>query len=303
MPQALTARTALLLSIPPLLWAGNSVVGRMAVGLVPPLGLNFARWALVFVLLLPLGRAALRDPAALWARKGYLGLLGLLGIGSYNALQYLALHTSSALNATLITASAPVWMLAIGALIYRVPPRRPELIGAALSLLGVALVIARGAPTRLLDLQFVPGDLLMVAAIISWGFYSWLLARPPASMRGAARPDWNWAAFLLAQTGFGLLWCAAGAGAEAAFGAAQWHFNGWVAALIGFVAIGPGLIAFRCWGLGVGIVGPAVASFFINLTPVFAAVMSAALLGEPPAWYHAVAFVLIAGGIVVSARK
>ncbi|WP_028312585.1 DMT family transporter [Derxia gummosa] len=303
MTQALTFRTAVFLTIPPLLWAGNSVVGRMAVGLVPPLGLNFMRWALVFLMLLPLGHAALRDPAALWARKRYLALLGLTGVGSYNALQYMALHTSSALNATLITASAPVWMLLIGALVYRVMPRPRELAGAALSLAGVALVIARGDFARLAQLHFVTGDLLMVAAIISWGFYSWLLARPPANMQGTARPDWNWAAFLLAQTGFGLIWCAASAGAEAALGLAHWEWSWRVLALVVFVAVGPGLTAFRFWGLGVSLVGPSVASFFVNLTPVFAAVLSAGLLGEPPAWFHAVAFALIASGIVVSSRR
>ena len=49
--------------------------------------------------------------------------------------------------------------------------------------------------------------------------------------------------------------------------------------------------------------GPAVAAFFANLTPVFAALLSAALLGELPRWYHGVAFLLIAAGIAVSSRQ
>jgi drug/metabolite transporter (DMT)-like permease len=49
--------------------------------------------------------------------------------------------------------------------------------------------------------------------------------------------------------------------------------------------------------------GPAAAAFFGNLTPVFAALLSAALLGEPPRWYHGLAFTLIAAGIVVSAAR
>ena len=69
------------------------------------------------------------------------------------------------------------------------------------------------------------------------------------------------------------------------------------------IAIGPSLIAYRCWGIGVAAVGPAIAAFFGNLTPVFAAVMSAALLGEPPSWFHGAAFALIVLGIVVSSRR
>ncbi len=303
MIQALSLRMALLLTLPPLLWAGNAVVGKLAVGAAPPVALNLVRWMLALLILWPLGRSALRDWPTLRSRWRYLSLLGLLGMGSYNALQYLALHTSSPLNATLITASSPVWMLGIGALFYGVKPRGRELLGALLSLLGVALVIARGSPQRLLDLHFVPGDLLMVLAILSWGFYSWLLARPPENMQGEQRPAWDWAGFLAAQISFGLLWCSLSAGVELAVSDAQWQIGPKVALILLYVAIGPSLIAYRCWGLGVATVGPAVASFFVNLTPVFAAILSAAMLGEAPQWFHAAAFSLIVLGIIVSARR
>jgi drug/metabolite transporter (DMT)-like permease len=54
--------------------------------------------------------------------------------------------------------------------------------------------------------------------------------------------------------------------------------------------------------LGVQRVGPNIAGFFGNLTPVFAALLSSLVLGEWPQWYHLVAFVLIVGGIVVSSQ-
>ncbi|MFZ2648745.1 MAG: EamA family transporter, partial [Burkholderiaceae bacterium] len=79
----------------------------------------------------------------------------------------------------------------------------------------------------------------------------------------------------------------------------------WTTGLLGalvFIAIGPSIVAYRCWGLGVAEAGPAVAAFFSNLTPVFAALLSAALLGEAPQWYHGAAFVLIIAGIVVSSK-
>ncbi|ASM77693.1 membrane protein [Vitreoscilla filiformis] len=303
MTHSLTLRMALLLTLPPLLWAGNAVIGKLAVGIAPPVALNFVRWSLALCLLWPLGHAALRDWPALRARWRYLSLLGLLGMGSYNALQYLALHTSSPLNATLITASSPVWMLAIGALFYGVRPRGRELLGALLSLLGVMLVISRGSLTQLLTLHFVPGDLLMVLAILSWGFYSWLLARPPASMQGDQRPNWDWAGFLAVQISFGLVWCGLSAGVEAHLSPASWEWGWPVLLILLYVAVGPSLIAYRCWGLGVATVGPATASFFVNLTPVFAALFSALWLGEAPQWFHAGAFGLIVAGIWISSRR
>ena len=76
-----------------------------------------------------------------------------------------------------------------------------------------------------------------------------------------------------------------------------------LAAALIYVAVGPSLLAYRCWGIGVARVGPTVAGFFNNLTPLFAAVLSATLLGEAPQLYHAAGFVLIVGGIWVSSRR
>lgn len=297
------ARTALLMTLPPLLWAGNAVVGRMTVGSVPPLMLNCLRWALAGLILLPFGWRVLRDPAAIVARWKYLLLIGLLGVGSYNSLQYLALVTTTPINVTLIAASLPVWMLALGALMHGEHPTRRQVAGALLSLAGVVLVIARGDLATLARVHFVVGDLYVLIAVIAWAFYSWLLARPPESMRAPNRPDWDWAAFLLVQVIFGLAGSTVAAGAEAAITHASVHWSIWVALALLYVAIGPSVIAYRCWGLGVTRAGPALAAFFGNLTPVFAALMSAALLHEAPQWFHAVAFALIVGGIVVSSRR
>ena len=305
---SLTPRLALMLSLPPLLWAGNAVVGRMAISQISPLWLNASRWALALLLLLPLGWrvfASRARRAELWARWPHLALLGLTGVGVYNALQYLALKTSTPLNVTLIAASSPVWMLAIGAVFYGERPRRAQVIGAALSLGGVAVVLARGEPAVLLRVHLVPGDVLMLGAIVSWCVYSWLLARPPALMRGAQRPAWHWAEFLCIQIAVGLLWAgaAAGVGEWLQPGTATVAWSPWLVMALAYVAIGPALVAYRLWGLGVAQAGPTVAVFFGNLTPLFAALLSAALLGEAPQPFHALAFALIAAGIVVSSRR
>jgi drug/metabolite transporter (DMT)-like permease len=300
----LTARTAVLLTLPPLLWAGNAVVGRLIVGSVPPLTMNFLRWVLAALLLLPLGWRVLRTPGALRGRWPYLLLTGTLGVGMYNALQYLALVSSTPINVTLIASSMPVWMLAVGALFYREHPTPRQLLGALLSLAGVLFVIARGDAHALLSVRFVRGDLYVIVAIIAWAFYSWLLARPPGAMRGDKRPNWHWAEALLLQVLFGLLGAGAAAGLEQVAGtyAIRWD-SAWTLAALAYVAVGPAVLAYRCWGLGVATAGPALAAFFSNLTPLFAALMSAAVLGEPPRWYHGAAFALIVAGIVVSGRR
>ncbi len=299
----LTPRLALLLTLAPLLWAGNSVIGRALVGSVGPATLNAMRWGLAFALLLPLGWRVFRRPGAILQRWVHLALLGLLGVGSYNVLQYLALQTSTAINVTLIASSSPVWMLLLGAVSYGESIRPRQWAGALLSLAGVGFVLSRGSLDTLVQIRFVAGDLYMLLAVVLWAVYSWLLARPPEVMRGGARPSWNWAEFLAVQVLFGALWASGFAGIEAAALPVPIAWSpGLIAALL-YVALGPSLIAYRCWGVGVATVGPSVAAFFSNLTPVFAALLSAAVLGEAPQWYHAAAFGLILAGIVVSSRR
>ncbi len=301
----LTPRLALLMTLPPLLWAGNAVVGRLMVGHVPPLALNALRWVIAALLLAPLATRVWRDHRAIRTSWIYLLALGTFGVGNFNALQYLALETSTPLNVTLINASMPLWVLAVGALAYGERPAPRQLIGAALSLLGVVTVVARGAWSALAQVQFVIGDLYMLMAVIGWAAYSWLLVRPPASMRAPQRPDWDWAAFLFVQALFGLIAAGSAGLVEAAYVThppIDWR-NPWVLLGLAYVAVGPSIIAYRCWGLGVATAGPAIAAFFANLSPLFAALLSAWLLQQWPQPYHAVAFALIVAGIAVSAFR
>jgi len=297
--QRLTPSTVFLLTVPPLLWAGNAVVGRLVRELVSPLTLNFVRWIIAFAILLPLAWPVLRPASPMWTHWKRYSVLGLLGIGSYNAFQYLALQTSTPINVTLVGSSLPLWMLATGAIFFGGRVSAREIGGSLLSMLGVLLVLSRGEWRQLLGLRLVPGDLYMILGTIAWAFYSWILART----REPQKVRQDWAAFLMAQLVFGLAW-------SGVFAAGEWSLTdahvvpGWpLFAALAFIGIGPAVLAYRCWGSGVQHAGPQAASFFMNLTPLFAALLSAAFLREPPHWYHGAAFALIVGGIVVSSSS
>jgi drug/metabolite transporter (DMT)-like permease len=295
----LTLATVSYLLIATSLWAGNAIAGRLLVGSISPITLSGVRWGLAALLLLPLGWRVFKPQSDLWQNKKRFILLGLFGVGSYNVLLYLALQTSTAINVTLIGASMPIWMLFIGAVWYQVKPSLLQLLGAIVSLVGVAIVLTRGELSALLSMQMVVGDLLIMLATILWAFYSWMLSRPGSS----TERQWPWAEFLMAQVLVGLLWTTFFNGFEIALGHAHLELNAWTCSLILFVAVGPSLIAYRCWGLGVNGAGPTVAAFFANFIPLFTALLSAAMLGEPPQLFHGVAFALIALGIWVSSTK
>ena len=281
------------------MWASNAVIGRVIRDLVPPMTLNFTRWLLAFLVLLPLAYRVLRTDSLMWPHWRRFALLGLVSMGAYNSLQYLALHTSTPMNVTLVGSSAPVLTLALGWLLHGEKISRRQLLGAVLSIGGVLMVMSRGDAAVLIQMRLVPGDLYVLLAAAAFAYYSWMLAKPtePPSIRQ------DWSAFLMAQIAFGVLW-------SGLFAAGEWTLTpahivwSWplVAALV-YIALGPALLAYRAWGAGIGRAGPAVASFFSNLTPLFAAVMSSAFLGEMPRLYHVLAFAMIVGGIVVSSRR
>ena len=296
----LTPATIGLLLLPPLVWAGNSILGRVVADMVPPITLNFFRWLLALLLLLPWGWRLLLPSSVLWPHWRRYAVLSLLGVGCYNSFQYLALHTSTPINVTLVASSVPVFMLAMGAVWFKQRITRRQMLGAAMSIDGVLCVLGRGDWQTLLQVELVIGDVYVLIAVLCWALYSWLLSQPkdPPEIRS------NWVNFLMAQMVFGVLWCGIST-------ALEWHYSdsphidwGWqLAAALLYVALGPAILAYRSWGLGIQRVGPTVAGFFANLTPLFAAVMSTLLLGDAPHLYHAAAFVLIASGIVVSSNK
>jgi len=296
----LSFKAIVLLTLPPLMWSGNAVVGRLVAPLISPMTLNLLRWTLAMLILLPLAPWVLRRESPLWAQWRRFAVLGFLSIASYNSLLYMALATSSPINVTLVGASTPVWMLLIGRLFFGNEVSLRQVFGAALSIGGVLLVLCRGDWALLANMHLVMGDLYMLLASFAWACYSWMLSHPTpesASLRT------HWAAFLLGQVVFGLL---------GAFGCAslEWTLTdtrlvwGWPLGLaLLFIGVGPAVLAYRSWGAGVALVGPARAGFFMNLTPFFAALLSAAFLGESPQAFHAAAFALIVAGIALSSRR
>jgi drug/metabolite transporter (DMT)-like permease len=292
-----------------MLWAGNVVVGRWMVGQMSPVAMNALRWVMVALILAPFSKNLWRQRGMVWRRRWHLMALGVLGVGSYNALQYVALQTSSPMSVTLIGASVPVWMMVVGRVWHRQAIHARQWLGAMVSISGVVLVIAQGQWQNLQSLHVAWGDWLMLLASLAWAVYSWMLARPPAHMLGDQRPPWDWAAFLQVQVLFGLLWAGAWTGAEAWSGTVAasagpthglWPVTApaWLAMV--FIAVGPSILAYRFWGQAVAAGGPTGAAVVGNLTPLFAALWSALFLGQSPRWYHPLALLLVMAGIAVS---
>ena len=294
MSPALSPSTLLFLVLPPLLWASNAIVGRLAAGAIPPITLNFLRWVVAILVLLPFVWRRLRQDWPL-ARRAWvvLAATGFLSTTTYNALQYFALTTSSPINVALITASGPIFTLLMGWLFFQATISRAATLGAVVSLIGVTWVLLRGELLNATRIDFVSGDLFMLLAIALWSLYTWLLRARPAEMSGYS--------VLIMQMAWGLLFAVP-------MVLAEWFLGGYSAiawspkiySMILFVALGPALLAYLCYQQAVLRTGSQLPMFFLNLTPVFAALLAVVLLGEFPELYHVVGLVLIVAGIVLA---
>ena len=297
-PRLLDPQTALLLTLPPLFWAGNAVVGRLMVGQIPPLALSFYRWLFALLLaLLIVGPDLWRHRAVVRRRWVSLAIMGVLGVGSYNSLQYVALETTTPLNVSLITSSAPVFILLIGGAFYKQAVGWAQWVGALLSIAGVALVVAKGDLAHLAALHVAPGDLIMLVAVFLWAIYTWELRQRPLGLAPMTS--------LAAQMIWGVLSILPFMLAERWIGGQVTHWGGPVWLALAYVAVLPSLLAYWCWGSAVGRVGAQIPAYFGNLAPLFAALLSWLFLHETIHWYHLWAALLIFAGIHVAlnARK
>lgn len=276
-----------------LCWAGNAIVGRFAVGEISPMLLVTLRWTGTMLLLALFAQGAVRrDWPVLRAHWRFLAAMGALGYTAFNALFYVAAHSTTAINLGIIQGAIPMFVLLGAFAAYRTKVTVRQVAGAVITMAGVVLVATGGSLQRLADLAFRQGDLLMVVACVLYAGYTVALRRKPAVSAFAMFAALAAAALLASLP---LL------AAEIAMGRLQAPTaKGWL--IVAFVSVFPSIVAQVCFMRGVELIGPARAGVFANLVPVFVPVLAVALLGESFKPFHAAALALVLGGIWLSER-
>ena len=282
----------LLLAGATLLWAGNFVLGRAVRGHVPPVGLAFWRWTLALAILLAFQwRGLVARRRELRARGAVVVGLGILGVGNFNLFLYVGVQHTTAANALLLNAAAPAFILALSAALGLDRPTARGVGGVLLSLLGVLVILSHGDPAALRALRFNPGDLWVLAAVVSWSLYTVLLPRRPAEVEPMV--------LLTATTLVGVAWIAP-------FYAWEIHRGLRVTpdlvtlASIGYVGLFASLAAYALWNAGVALAGPARAGVTLNLMPAFGTVLAVLLLGEPFRAFQALGIACIVAGVTLA---
>ena len=281
----------LLLFLPPIFWSSNFIVAKALVGIVPPWTLNTGRFAVSALILLP----------ALFYRKEWptrqtwlpLVLMSLTGVFAFNAVLYIGLRYTSAINATLVNATTPVTTALIAWLLIGEEINRRRVIGSLLSFSGIGWIVSHGSLDTLLNLNFNVGDLIVFFATSLWGFYM-VMAKP---MMRHLSP----LALTSITTIIGAIFLLPAAALELSAHPVDFWRGEIILAFL-YLGIFPSFLSFLIWNHSIRIFGPGRASLAYNTLPFFAVILAGIFLDEALSVYQIVGGIAIIGGVLIGAR-
>ncbi|WP_299235185.1 DMT family transporter [uncultured Halomonas sp.] len=271
-----------------LIWSGNMTINQLTVGTIAPSSIAFLRWVLALAVLTPLvAPAAWQHRATIRREWPKLAVLGLLGMGLWQGLAYMAAETTSATNMGILAAMVPLLTVLLSALILREPPSLGGVAGGALALVGVAILLGRGSPLSLLELTVARGDALMLVAATCYALYGVMLKRWPIAL-----PPW---VLLYGQVIFAVLILL-----PPYLLGPMTPVDSSNIGLILYAGIPASIITTFLWMLAIRRIGASQASIFINLMPLFSAIIAMFALGERIALFHFLGGALILAGVVMA---
>jgi drug/metabolite transporter (DMT)-like permease len=286
----------LLLTLSTLFWAGNFIVGKFATLFeIPPLTLNVLRWLSVWVILMPFTYKEIYNNISN-IKKNWLviSFMGLITISTFNSVVYFALNHTQVINAVLVLAAIPVATIIFSSLMNIEKTNIFQLLGLSLSIIGIGSIISNGDLQKIISLNFNKGDVWMLVCVITWSLYSTLLKKN----------KFKFSQFTLIQlmVSAGLLFLIPQLFYEKSIGL-EVNFNKAFFIILFYVVVFPAIAAYYCWQKGVEIIGPNRASMFIQLMPLFSAILAIIIFKEKFELYHFVGATFIVSGIYLSNKK
>jgi len=286
----------LLLTLSVLFWAGNFIVGKFATLFeIPPLTLNVFRWLSVWLILMPFTYKEIYNNFS-YIKKNWLviSFMGLITISTFNSVVYFALNHTQVINAVLVLAAIPAATIVFSLFMNIEKTNIFQLLGLFFSIIGIGSIISNGDFQKIISLNFNKGDVWMLVCVITWSLYSTLLKKN----------KFKFSQFTLIQlmVSAGLIFLIPQLFYEKSIGL-EVNFNKAFFFILFYVVIFPAIAAYYCWQKGVEIIGPNRASMFIQLMPLFSAIMAIIIFKENFELYHFVGATFIVSGIYLSNKK
>jgi drug/metabolite transporter (DMT)-like permease len=282
-----------LLTLTTVFWAGNAVAGKLAAGVISPVALTFSRWLIACIIFYIFARPHLKnDWGTVRRHLPLLFALGALGLSAFNIGFYWALNYTTAINVTIEQSAMPVLIIVANYLFFSLRITALQALGVLLTITGVLVTATRGSPLAILEAGVNRGDAMMMLCVLLYGSYTVALR---------FRPDMHWMSLMFVLTFCAMLF-------SLPFYAVETLRDGieipgpqaW--AIIAYTAIFPSMLSQLFFIRGVAMLGANRAGLFINLVPIFGAILAVMILGESFRAYHLAGLLLVLGGIAMAER-
>lgn len=274
-----------------LIWSMNIAVTRYVVDYISPVSISFYRWLVAFLVLTPfMATRVWRERMLIQQYWKKLAVLAAFGMVLYQGLGYTAAHYTSATNMGIINAFIPIFTIFVSMFLLKEIPNRFAIVGSILSFLGLLYVMAQGNLAGLIQSGGHLGDVMMVIAVFFYAFYGVFLKKWQLNIPLMISLYIQIIFALLYHLPF-VLWL----GLEA--------INPQNISSVLYAGIFPSLIAPLVWMLAVQMIGPNRTSIFMNLMPVFTAIIAYIWLNEAWTVYHSIGGAIILLGILLAQKK
>ncbi len=279
-----------------LFWSGNFIVGKFATLFnIPPLTLNFYRWVMVWFILIPFTfKEILHKKNYIKENWLLISFMGVITISTFNSVVYFALNYTQVINAVLMLAGIPAVVMILSSIMNIEKSNIFQMIGLILSIFGVGTIISNADIQKILSLNFNKGDLWMLVCVLSWSLYSTLLKKRKFKLSQFT--------FIQLMVTVGLIFLIPQYFYERSIGL-EIQINKFSIAILLYVVIFPAIAAYYCWQKAIELIGPNRSAIFVQLMPLFSALMAILIFREKFQLYHLIGGFFIVSGIYLSNRK
>lgn len=285
----------LLLVLATILWGGNFVIGRAVTGEIPPFTLALLRWCLAFLVFFPIAfKYAKRDWPQIKQHWPIVIVLAFTGVASFNTLVYIGVYFTTSINASLMNSLTPIFLYILSFVFLKIKVSRNQIIGTAISLIGVLFILTKGSFENLINFTFNIGDLIVIVAILCWSIYSLLVKQYSDRLPGFST--------FLVSIGIGAIMLIPFSAYEIVTLESPIIWSGKIIGAILFLGIFASIVAFLSWNKGVVAIGANRAGIFLNLIPVFATIFATIFIGEQLYLAQIIGGLAVIGGVILTNR-
>jgi drug/metabolite transporter (DMT)-like permease len=285
-----------LLILATILWGGNFVIGRAVSGEIPPFTLAFLRWCLAFLVFFPIAfKQAKRDWEKFKEHWKIVLTLALTGVAAFNTLVYIGVHSTTSINASLMNSTTPIFIYILSFIFLKERLSRNQLLGTAISLLGVIFILSGGSLESLRQFTFNKGDLIVIVAVFCWSIYSLLIKQYADRLPGFST--------FLVSIAIGAIMLLPFTIYEQFTLDSPIIWSAKTISAVFYVGIFASIVAFLSWNHGVIQIGANRASIYLNFIPVFSAIFATVFIGEQLQLTQVIGGLTVISGVLLTNRN